>query len=40
MFRKGAFDAAAMKAALMKPGQKKLLILNFPNNPTGYTATI
>ena len=39
-FRKGAFDAAAMKAALMKPGKKKILILNFPNNPTGYTATI
>ena len=39
-FKKGAFDVAAMKAALMKPGQKKLLILNFPNNPTGYTATL
>ena len=39
-FRKGAFDTAAMKAALMKPGKKKILILNFPNNPTGYTATI
>ena len=38
-FRKGAFNAAAMKAALMKPGRKKILILNFPNNPTGYTAT-
>ena len=40
MFRKGAFDAAAMKSALLAPGEKKLLILNFPNNPTGYTATI
>ena len=39
-FRRGAFDAAAMKAALLKPGAKKLLILNFPNNPTGYTATV
>ena len=38
-FRKGAFDTAALKAVLMKPGAKKLLILNFPNNPTGYTAT-
>ena len=38
-FRKGAFDAAAMKKALLAPGAKKLLILNFPNNPTGYTAT-
>ena len=40
MFKNGAFDAAAMKAALLAPGNKKLLILNFPNNPTGYTATI
>ena len=39
-FRKGAFDVAAMKAALLAPGDKKLLILNFPNNPTGYTATL
>ena len=34
------FDAAAMKKALLAPGKKKLLILNFPNNPTGYTATV
>ena len=39
-FKKGAFDAEAMKKALLAPGQKKILILNFPNNPTGYTATI
>ena len=39
-FSRGAFDAAALKAALMAPGAKKLLILNFPNNPTGYTATV
>ena len=39
-FKKGAFDADAMKKALLAPGQKKILILNFPNNPTGYTATI
>lgn len=39
-FKAGAFDADAMKAALLAPGDKKLLILNFPNNPTGYTATI
>ena len=39
-FKKGAFDAAAMKAALLAPGAKKILILNFPNNPTGYTATV
>ena len=39
-FRNGAFDAAAMKKALQGPGRKKILILNFPNNPTGYTATL
>lgn len=39
-FRNGCFDAAAMKKALLGPGDKKLLILNFPNNPTGYTATL
>ncbi len=39
-FLRGAFDAAAMKDALLAPGKKKILILNFPNNPTGYTATI
>ena len=39
-FKNGAFDAAALKAALLAPGAKKILILNFPNNPTGYTATV
>ena len=39
-FVRGGFDAAAMKKALMGPGAKKLLVLNFPNNPTGYTATV
>ena len=39
-FKKGAFDADAMKAALLTPGDKKIVILNFPNNPTGYTATV
>ena len=39
-FKGGAFDAAAMKRALLAPGDKKILLLNFPNNPTGYTATI
>ena len=39
-FKGGAFDAASMKRALLAPGDKKILLLNFPNNPTGYTATI
>ena len=36
----GRFNAEAMKAKLLEDGEKKILILNFPNNPTGYTATI
>ncbi len=39
-FAGGAFDADAMRKALLAPGDKKVLILNFPNNPTGYTATL
>lgn len=39
-FKKGGFDAEAMQTALLTPGEKKILILNFPNNPTGYTATL
>ena len=39
-FAKGAFDAKAMREALLAPGEKKILILNFPNPPTGYTATV
>lgn len=39
-FKDGEFDAGAMEASLMSPGDKKILILNFPNNPTGYTATL
>lgn len=39
-FKNGAFDVEAMKSALESGVEKKLLILNFPNNPTGYTATI
>lgn len=39
-FKKGAFDADALREALTAPGTKKILILNFPNNPTGYTATL
>ena len=37
---RGRFDAEAMKSVLLGRGKKKILILNFPNNPTGYTATV
>jgi aspartate/methionine/tyrosine aminotransferase len=36
----GGFNTAAFRASLMenaKPGGKLLVLLNFPNNPTGYT---
>ncbi|MDR3002038.1 MAG: aminotransferase class I/II-fold pyridoxal phosphate-dependent enzyme [Fibromonadaceae bacterium] len=36
-FTNGNFDVAALAAALEKGKGKKLVILNFPNNPTGYT---
>jgi len=40
MFTKaGAFNAKGMERLLMGDGDKKVVLLNFPNNPTGYTAT-
>ena len=39
-FKNGGFDTEALKAALENSkGDKKVVLLNFPNNPTGYTAT-
>jgi len=37
LFKEGGFDVEALKASLMSEGDKKVVILNFPNNPTGYT---
>ncbi len=39
MFDGAAFNVSAMERLLLAPGDKKIVILNFPNNPTGYTAT-
>jgi len=39
MFDNDRFNVAGMAALLMAPGDKKVVLLNFPNNPTGYTAT-
>lgn len=39
MFSGEAFNVAAMEHLLLSPGDRKILLLNFPNNPTGYTAT-
>ena len=39
-FKNGGFDTEALKAALAESkSNKKVVLLNFPNNPTGYTAT-
>ncbi|SMO46539.1 Aspartate/methionine/tyrosine aminotransferase [Saccharicrinis carchari] len=39
LFKNGGFDVEALKQSLMTEGDKKVLILNFPNNPSGYTPT-
>ena len=39
LFKNGGFDVQAMRQSLMGEGDKKVLILNFPNNPSGYTPT-
>lgn len=40
LFKDGGFDLEAFRAKLDEGGiGKKILILNFPNNPTGYTPT-
>jgi len=39
-FKNGLFDIASFKKAInMGPVGKKIVILNFPNNPSGYTPT-
>lgn len=39
MFKDGAFNAVGLGKMLKSAGEKKVVLLNFPNNPTGYTAT-
>ncbi len=39
MYTDGGFNLAGMREKLLTPGEKKVLLLNFPNNPTGYTPT-
>ncbi|MBR3669716.1 MAG: aminotransferase class I/II-fold pyridoxal phosphate-dependent enzyme, partial [Fibrobacter sp.] len=39
-FKDGGFDTEALRQALAESkSDKKVVLLNFPNNPTGYTAT-
>ena len=39
MFEQAHFNVAGMDRLLQAPGDKKIVLLNFPNNPTGYTAS-
>ena len=36
----GKFNLSGLEEKLKEPGEKKILLLNFPNNPTGYTPTV
>ena len=38
-FVNSGFNIAGLKEKLMSDGVKKVVLLNFPNNPTGYTIT-
>lgn len=40
MFENGKFNVCGLTSRLAEPGEKKVILLNFPNNPTGYTATV
>jgi aspartate/methionine/tyrosine aminotransferase len=41
LFKNGAFDIDSFKKALFSGrSQKKIVVLNFPNNPSGYTPTL
>jgi aspartate/methionine/tyrosine aminotransferase len=38
-FKDGAFNTEGLRELLLAEGEKKTIVLNFPNNPTGYTCT-
>ncbi len=40
LYSAGGFNLAGLEAKIGEPGEKKVLLLNFPNNPTGYTPLI
>ena len=39
LFKNDKFNVDGLKEKLKEKGNKKVVILNFPNNPTGYTPT-
>jgi aspartate/methionine/tyrosine aminotransferase len=38
-FLDGGFNVEGVREKLNAPGDKKIILLNYPNNPTGYTLT-
>ena len=38
-FSRGRFNVAGLRRKLLGRGEKKIVVLNVPNNPTGYTPT-
>lgn len=40
LFQGSEFNIEGLKQSLESHGEKKILLLNFPNNPTGFTPTI
>jgi len=39
LFKENILNISGLKDILMSDGEKKVIVLNFPNNPTGYTPT-
>lgn len=39
LFKNDAMDIDSLSEALLAEGDKKVMLLNFPNNPTGYSPT-
>ncbi|MBS3116954.1 aminotransferase class I/II-fold pyridoxal phosphate-dependent enzyme [Candidatus Woesearchaeota archaeon] len=39
LFEKGRFNLKGLESKITTKGKKKIVLLNFPNNPTGYTIT-
>jgi len=39
LFKNNAMDIESLSSVLLADGDKKVLLLNFPNNPTGYSPT-
>jgi aspartate/methionine/tyrosine aminotransferase len=37
MYKGEGFNLEGLEEKLLSPGEKKIVLLNFPNNPTGYT---